>query len=124
MRSRLPLLLAIACALFVRTMVPAGWMPAETGGVFAIQPCPSAGDGLALQNASHHSGKGHDRSHSDHQDCGFSPLNTAAAAYAGEPPSPVAAVHGAAPHQGFETSSFSTGLPSPPPPATGPPATA
>lgn len=42
-RQRQHLTLALlACALFLRAMVPSGWMPAAHAGLFAVEPCPSA----------------------------------------------------------------------------------
>jgi hypothetical protein len=123
---RLPILLAIACALFLRTLVPAGWMPASDGGAFAIQPCPAADPAPVTHMTSHHQGKTH---HSDHGashngDCAFSPFSTAFTSAdalvtltsSTAVKEPTFALHRA--------DDLKTGPPALPPPSTGPPAIA
>ena len=41
-RPHLSILILLAAALFLRALVPTGWMPAPERGAFAIQPCPAA----------------------------------------------------------------------------------
>lgn len=122
-QCRLPILLALACTLFLRALVPAGWMPAAHGGAFAIEPCPAAEFQPFTSMAAHHGG-GHDpQHHAQHDgDCSFAPLTTALAATQSPPaitaprlisnPLPTRAV----------VPPFKTGPPALLPPATGPPA--
>jgi hypothetical protein len=124
MLPRLPILVAVACTLFLRAMVPAGWMPAASGA-FAIEPCPAAKPSQVIQAGSHHHGK-HDRSHKDSQsgDCGFAPLGNAYAhndVAAAAPPAIL--ISGAVP-QSLAAPSLKTGPPALPPPSTGPPSIA
>jgi hypothetical protein len=123
-QPRLPILLALACALFLRALVPAGWMPAATGGAFAIEPCPGAESQPMVQMAGHQDAMSsdHSTSHKDqHGDAcfsalliGFAPVDQQVAIW-----SPIRAV--AAPIGQFGGPILSTGPPAPPPPATGPP---
>jgi hypothetical protein len=115
-------MLVLACALFLRMWVPAGWMPASSAGAFAIQPCAAA----APMSMTHADSSHHDPSHKAQHDgdCSFSPHHAGVAqafvALAPLPPLKAAAPlpeHSSAP-------AFATGPPSPPPPATGPPALA
>jgi hypothetical protein len=124
-QPRLPILIALACALFVRALVPAGWMPAPSGGAFAIELCPAAETAPMAHAGSHH-GK-HDHSHkaAEHNgDCAFSPL--LAAFTPADLPSqlPTVFVAAEAPLPPTGTPAFKTGPPALPPPATGPPALA
>lgn len=118
---RLPILIAIACALFLRAWVPAGWMPAANGS-FAVVPCPAADPPPMAHMGAHHSGKhdpSHDRGHDG--DCAFAPLSSAMAS-AGAPAvllAPLAAAE-AVPTL-LRADDFKTGPPSLLPPATGPP---
>lgn len=123
---RLPILIALVCALFVRALVPTGWMPAEGRGLFAIELCPAAGPAAMVGMDQRHGGMPADRgSHKDqHGDCAFSPL------HAGFAPADAVASF-AAPLVGMEAPAnasaahpFTTDPPSLPPPATGPPALA
>jgi len=114
-RPRPSILLALVAALFLRALVPTGWMPAATGGPFAIQPCPAA-DLTAPAGHQHHKPNGQHES-----DCAFSPLVAGfvppAVVPAIEPPA--GAASGSFQH--FLEAAFPTGPPAPPPPATGPP---
>lgn len=121
-RARLPLYVLLACALFVRLSIPAGWMPATGAGLFAIEPCVAAAPvAMPQHDAAHH----HSHKYQQHDgDCAFSPL-AAAAAPADLvptllPPLAAEATH----HRSVPMPFFATGPPSPPPPATGPPALA
>src|SRR4051812_19222002 len=70
LRQRRPLtMLVLACALFLRMWVPAGWMPSANGGAFAIEPCVAA----APMPMDH--GSNHDPSHKAQHDgdCSFAP---------------------------------------------------
>src|SRR5689334_11717855 len=123
---RLSILLALACALFIRALVPAGWMPAETGA-FAIQPCPAADPAPAVHMAGHHHGKAHhDPAHgaSHNGDCAFSPFSTAFAS-THQPVVAVSLVAIARPAFTLQRGAdLKTGPPALPPPARGPPALA
>jgi hypothetical protein len=124
MRRRLhPLtILLLACALFLRMWVPAGWMPATNAGAFAIEPCAAAAPmPMASHDAAHHGSP-----HKDHHDgdCAFAPHH-AGMAQASLAPALVAPLLPAAPlRQHFTAARFATGPPAPPPPSTGPPALA
>ena len=120
-RPQFPILALLAAALFLRALVPAGWMPAPEHGVFAIAPCPAADDGLAGHAAGHHHGS-HKAQHDG--DCSFAPLH---AGFAMTDAAPVAIADAAAtkpPLSHPEIAAFPTGPLAPPPPATGPPAIA
>jgi len=112
----------LAFALFLRVLVPAGWMPAASGGMFAIEPCPAA-QGPSLHAAMHHHrGNADHRSHGGHDgDCGFAPLSTGVASVDLAPllatPGLVAQPRSAP----LATPLLKTGPPALPPPATGPP---
>jgi hypothetical protein len=121
----LPILFAIACALFLRALVPAGWMPSAGGNAFAIEPCPAAEP--VMQMAGHHAGSTkHVPSHKpDHGgDCAFSPIHAGFASsdmpVPLRPPLQLADL----PVSIATIPAFATGPPAPPPPATGPPALA
>lgn len=125
-QPRLPILVALACALFLRALVPAGWMPASTG-VFSIMPCPAADPQPMVQMAHQHDAMGdHGSSHHQHlggDQCfsallvGFAPVDHS--------PVVMARMEGiAAPIAIFPPAALTTGPPAPPPPATGPPALA
>jgi hypothetical protein len=123
-RHRLTFIL-LACALAVRMLVPAGWMPAAGGGPLAIEPCPAADASPIIAMAGHH----HDARHHSHKaqhdgDCAFAPLSSGFAA-SDQPAAlltkmPVAAARPHIPAELF----FATGPPALPPPARGPPAIA
>jgi hypothetical protein len=125
-QPRLPILLALACALFLRALVPAGWMPAASGGAFAIEPCPAAEAQPMVHMADHHGAMpgDHGSSHQDHHGgdacfsallIGFAPVD--------QPASLPACTIAAAPPGGFSgISVLATGPPALLPPATGPPA--
>jgi hypothetical protein len=117
--AHLPILALLAAALFLRALVPVGWMPAANAGVFAIQPCPAAEPAQAV--AHHH----HGSSHSSHDgDCAFAPLHAGFAPADAAPILTVAAAIAEPPLAHPAVASFPTGPPAPPPPATGPPAIA
>jgi hypothetical protein len=120
--SRLPILLAVACALILRSLVPAGWMPAAAGGAFAIEPCPAATEQVMIHMAGHHGAKRDPAHRTDHNgECAFSPLSTGL----GSVDIPVALLPPIQPEylpaSAREASPFKTGPPALPPPATGPP---
>ena len=120
-RARLPLYVLLACALFVRLSIPAGWMPATGAGLFAIEPCVAAAPvAMPQHDMAHH----HQHKQQHESDCSFAPLAAAAApaqlAPTLLPPLGTEAAIHASPVAPF----FATGPPSPPPPATGPPALA
>jgi hypothetical protein len=124
-QSRLPILFALACALFLRALVPAGWMPAANGGVFAIEPCPAA-EPQAHALMQHAGGKADHRGHSQQHDgdCAFSPLLTGLTL--ADLPAQLAqpSITAELPVIPSAGPAFKTGPPSPKPPATGPPALA
>jgi len=124
-RHTLPLLL-LACALFLRALVPAGWMPAESGGLFSIEPCPAASPQLVMHMDDNghmpgDHGSSHGKQHSD--GCfsalliGFAPVDQPASfmprAALTETPATFSASH-----------FLARGPPALPPPSTGPPAIA
>ncbi len=120
------ILTLLACALFLRVMVPAGWMPATGGGLFAIELCPAAAPAPIIHSmkdhGAHHApspGKQHDSG-----SCAFAPMQSAAAApeLAAAPPSPPIA--DTVLSAGFVSAFLPTGPPASPPPARGPPALA
>jgi len=122
-QSRLLTMIALTCALFLRVWVPAGWMPAPTGGVFAIEPCAGAAPApMAMVGKASHHDSSHKAQHDG--DCSFAPHHAGVTAATHLPmmAAPLLAAtalpdHSPAPY-------LATGPPAPPPPATGPPATA
>lgn len=120
---RLLTMIALTCALFLRVWVPAGWMPAPTGGAFAIEPCAAAAPApMAMVGKVLHHDSSHKAQHDG--DCAFSPLHAGLASATHAPiitgPTLGATAlpdHSPAPY-------LATGPPAPPPPATGPPAIA
>jgi hypothetical protein len=118
-QPRLLTMIVLACALFLRVLVPAGWMPAPKNGAFAIELCSAAAPAQAIEHAGtgHHGSKGN--SHGG--DCAFAPLQAgfATAPAASVLPAP-AAVREILPQQ-FLARTFARGPPAPPPPARGPP---
>jgi hypothetical protein len=118
----------LAFALFLRVLVPAGWMPASSGGVFAIEPCPAASGAPLLHAEGHHLHHGsadhHSHGSSHDGDCAFAPLSTGVASL---DLAPLLATRGvvAQPRPApLATPLLKTGPPALPPPATGPPALA
>ncbi len=120
-QPRLLTMIVLACALFLRALVPTGWMPAPMNGAFAIELCNAAAPAQAIEHAgkAHHGSKG-----KSHGDCAFAPLQAgfAAAPAASVLPAPAAARE-ILPQQ-FLARTFARGPPAPPPPARGPPALA
>jgi|SRR5215218_1354648 len=124
-RPRLLTMLVLACALFLRVAVPAGWMPSPANGAFAIAPCVSAAPALA--HAAEHGGKGsqHDSKGKNHaSECSFAPLQAGFAAVADSAPVPAALTPASTVPQQVAARMFARGPPAPPPPSTGPPAIA
>jgi hypothetical protein len=118
LRPRVRTIFILACALFLRLWVPAGWMPASGQGAFAIEPCAGAAPmPMGQVNAAHHGS--HKAQHDG--DCAFAPHHASIAQAAAAPPlaRPMLAAAPLAEH--FATHIFATGPPAPPPPATGPP---
>jgi hypothetical protein len=121
--SPLLLLIVLSLGLFLRTVVPVGWMPASDG-TFAIEPCPAA-DAPIFDHATAHDDAGmhhgHGRAAQHDGDCAFAPLAAAVAS----PDLPEAAPSMVRPeHVAYVEpvlKPFATGPPAPPPPATGPP---
>jgi hypothetical protein len=114
-------LIAMACALFLRVWVPAGWMPAPAGGAFAIAPCTASAP-APLSHASSHHGSSHKNQHEG--DCAFAPLQSALAKAEAPALVPVRSLPPIMLGENKTAPFFATGPPAPPPPATGPPTSA
>ena len=114
----------LACALAVRMLVPAGWMPVQGHGPLAIEPCPSADASPMIAMAHHHDAGHHSHKAQHDSDCAFAPLTTGFAAS----DTPVALLaQRPVTEARLEVQAklfFATGPPALPPPATGPPAIA
>ena len=126
-RQHRPLtMFALACALFLRVWVPAGWMPAANGTPFAIEPCAaSAPQPLAHAQNAHHGGPHKGQHNGQHEGyCAFAPLQAGFAAAAQAPQLIAPALAPTPLPEQFAVPFLATGPPSPPPPATGPPAIA
>lgn len=121
-QPRLLTMILLACALFLRVAVPAGWMPSTSGGALAIEPCVAAAPPMGEHEGSHHGSKGK----SQHAgECSFAPLQAGFAETAQAPALPPPALSDTAiPQQRLLERPFARGPPAPPPPATGPPAIA
>jgi hypothetical protein len=121
MRRQHPLTLCLlACALFLRLWVPAGWMPVAAHGTLLIAPCPAAQPVLMVHSGEHSNGK-HQQHGGNFGDCGFAPFQAGVdLAHAAPAPLPAAVVADGLPQQ-RPLAYLATGPPSPPPPATGPP---
>ena len=118
----------IACALFLRILVPQGWMVAQTADGWRMTICTGTGpmqmempgDMASAMDGTHHGSGDQDHNANDHP-CAFSSLAMALDA----PPLPVLAL------SKIVLDRLPTGLPTiigvgrglaaPPPPATGPP---
>ena len=112
----------LACALFLRVAVPAGWMPSTAGGAFAIEPCVAAAPAMASHEGAHHGPKGKAQHAGE---CSFAPFQASVAETASTAEVPAPALADAAlPQQRLVDRPFVRGPPAPPPPATGPPAIA
>ena len=127
-----PFALLLGCALLLRVLVPAGWMPAAGGGL-RIALCADGGamagfareaqlrfDQAVAGAAGHRSGDRGDDPRKD-QPCAFSGLAlawTQPDAFGLLPPAPAPAT---TPIRAL-VASVGQGLAAPPPPSTGPPA--
>ena len=128
--ARLPILIALFCALTVRALVPVGWMPAPAEGAFAIELCPGAGaptmagmdDGK--KDAASPSGNHHHDQKDQHGDCAFSPLHAGFADLHQAPALFAAPAIADAPLLWSSSPALTTGPPLHLPPARGPPAIA
>ena len=109
----------LACALFLRVWVPAGWMPAASGGGLAIAPCAAAGPMVMAEADPTHHDPSHKAPHDG--DCAFAPHHAGAAQAAIIAPVVAPALAAAPVPEHFAAPLFATGPPAPPPPATGPP---
>jgi hypothetical protein len=115
-RAHLPILTLLAAALFLRALIPVGWMPVEGSASFSIQPCPAAD--LSAPGGHHH----HPSQHGQHDgDCAFAPFHAGFAPASDFPALQVPEPASAKPSAHFLISAFPTGPPAPPPPARGPP---
>jgi hypothetical protein len=116
----------LACALMLRVLVPAGWMPStDASGVTRITLCSGEGrqtawvdrDGTLHKQAPNTSDPRHD------QPCAFAGLAFAMA----DAPAPTALLLPPTPRADAAPrpvpAAIGRGLPAPPPPSTGPPAT-
>ncbi len=125
-RSRTAMMLALLlCALFTRTLVPAGWMPAITGEGYTITLCTGAG---AMSVWVDGEGQVHKQkpSNTDRTDqpCAFAGfLNAVTLPDMIGPPLPFVAYVAARVVLPVTTLAIGRGLAAPPPPPTGPPAT-
>jgi hypothetical protein len=111
----------LALALFVRALVPAGWMPVAGPHGVHLALCPDQAP-VAHAAPGHHGGGEHGEAPAPDQPCAFAGLGLAADA---PPPLLVIAPASiaAAPVQVLRTAvAVGRGLAAPPPPATGPPA--
>ncbi len=131
--SRAPFALLLVCALLLRALIPAGWMPSADGG-FRIELCADTGPDAAFEQAARQrfeqavaGAAGHagdDERGGDprkDQPCAFAGLALAwtqpdAFALPAPPPAPAAAPAPAL------LAAIGQGLAAPPPPSTGPPA--
>ena len=116
-RAQHPAIILIAAALFLRALVPTGWMPAPGGSNLIIQPCPAA-DLSALGPPGYY----HHHPHGGHEgDCAFAPLHAGFASVDAQPAlAPRTTAH-RPPLDSPAIASLPTGPPALPPPATGPP---
>jgi hypothetical protein len=121
-RAQFPILALIFAALFLRVLVPVGWMPAPAHGAFAIEPCPSADALPTMHMLSSSPGRHHDHGGIG-GDC-FASMLAAAGLPTGAVqlavPAPAVVVLTAA----YGSTSMIRGPPALPPPSTGPPAIA
>lgn len=127
-------LVLLGLALFLRVLVPSGWMPASDGS-FTIMLCPADGPVPAPEAAMAHHGGEHahamDQTHGSPDqhdsaqidpDCAFAPLGGALSAPPLLAQLDPATSPAAAPALPAYTTSIGRGLAAPPPPSTGPPA--
>lgn len=119
---RLWTMIVLACALFLRLSVPDGWMPAPTGGPFAIEPCPAAAPMTMPMGGTSDHGSSHKGGHDG--ECAFAPFQTGIDLAAATPPLHVPQAAPEAQPERIRLQSLTGGSPAPPPPATGPPALA
>jgi len=126
-----PLLALIATAFILRALIPAGWMPAQTAGGFAIQLCsPGATEAdpaqLRLAREVFHAAWGdskhgkEERKTAGDQPCSFAGIPHLAA----PPPAPQPPASASLPPRvqpAALVAGVGRGLPAPPPPSTGPP---
>jgi hypothetical protein len=117
-RAHLPILTLLAAALFLRSLVPVGWMPVSSAGSVAVQPCPAA-DPPPI--GAHHGGSQHG---SHDGECAFAPLHAGFAETGAAPPLAAPTIVSAQRLAPPMMAALPTGPPALPPPATGPPATA
>jgi hypothetical protein len=119
-RAHLPVLVLLGAALFLRALVPAGWMPAPERGAFAIEPCPSADPIM-------HMASGSTSHHNDHGSRGGECFASMTAAAGLPDETTEIAAPAAAPivlSTVFTPAGLIRGPPALPPPSTGPPAIA
>jgi hypothetical protein len=123
-QPRLLSMTLLTWALFLRVLVPTGWMPAAQGGAFAIQPCPATAPAPVMHEMKDHGGAHHGPSHqSQHSgDCSFSPMQASAVPIDHVPLIPASLLAAEPSTNDAASPLFATGPPAPPPPARGPPA--
>ncbi|MCW3835770.1 hypothetical protein ACFQ1E_05430 [Sphingomonas canadensis] len=115
----------VALALAVRVLVPSGWMPSAESRGLLLTLCSSASGAEIFVEIEGKSGKGHGQGEQRDNPCAFAGLGMAFAAT--DPvPAPAAPFHAQdrAPAAPALIAAIGRGLAAPPPPATGPPATA
>ena len=123
-RPPIAIILALAVALSLRVLVPAGWMPAQNQGLFAIEPCPSSGETMVMSGSSMEQRHGDWHKEQHNGDCSFSPLHAGFAQAWVSRPLLLARANASLPLTTFEAAIFARGPPALPPPSTGPPALA
>lgn len=133
-----PVGLLLACALLLRALIPAGWMPAAGQGL-TIEICADGAGGAdpafaaaaqrqfreALGPAADRQGDGHGADHPGKSEpCAFAGLAFAWTGAGEGPMLPPPAAEDPAPRAVPQAVSVGRGLAAPPPPSTGPPLTA
>jgi len=123
MWPRLALLL-IACALIVRGVMPVGWMPVMGTTGVVIVPCDGSGPAMAMpmRHDARHQDGGRGDTLGEHP-CAFAAVGQVASLTA-PPAGEILPVTDLAEATGRLLVLVGQGLAAPPPPATGPPASA
>lgn len=127
-RLRAPLVLLLGCALLLRALIPAGWMPTQNGVQLCIDYADGAGarfqqEAQRLLDTALAGTAGHKRGDESRRDlpCAFAGL-----AIADVPPAGIELAHVSLPAAPAPapllSAAIGRGLAAPPPPSTGPPA--
>ena len=120
MANRGRLIALLALALFVRALVPTGWMPVVTAEGVRLQLC--AGQAMPPVAGMHHSHQQGEKQGLPDHPCAFAGLGLAADTAPPLVVLAVAPVPGTGPAPRLFAVAVGHGLAAPPPPATGPPA--